>query len=71
MNNPSFWTAIQSSDSDDEEETEEDWSLPPPDPVKEAQIREALEVANAMRRAKQEVEMAFESDEDRCVACAL
>ena len=70
MNNPSFWTAIQSSDSDDEE-TEEDWSLPPPDPVKEAHISEALEAANAMRRAKQEAEMAFESEEDRFVACAL
>jgi hypothetical protein len=70
MNNPSFWTAIQSSDSDNDE-SEEDWSLPPPDPVKEAQIREALEIANAMRRAKQEAEIAFESDEDRFAVSTL
>jgi hypothetical protein len=64
MNNPAFWTAIPESDSDGNED-DEDWSLPPPDPVKEAEIRAALEAANALKHAKQQEEMKYESAEDR------
>jgi hypothetical protein len=64
MNNPAFWTAIPASDSDGDVD-DEDWTLPPPDPVKEAAIRQALEIANAQRRAKQEAEVMYESEEDR------
>jgi hypothetical protein len=38
MSNPAFWTAIPQSDSDSSDD-DEDWSLPPPDPVKEVEIR--------------------------------
>ena len=56
MSNPAFWTAIPQSDSDSSD-GDEDWSLPPPDPVKEAEIRAALEAANALKLKKQEEEM--------------
>jgi hypothetical protein len=63
MANPAFWTAIPESESDNDDD--EDWSLPPPDPKKEAEIRAALDAANALRRSKMEAEISYESEEDR------
>ena len=59
-----WWTSIPEDESEHSDDGE-DWSLPPPDPEKEAQIQAAIDAANAMKRAKMEQEASFESNDDR------
>ena len=65
MANPTWWTATHSDDDDSSQHDDEDWTLPPPDPEKEAQIQAAIDAANALKRAKMEQEASFESNDDR------